>query len=300
MGAHESVARYLKKRICRFCPGISVKYRSWQRLARSDHFLSIDDYDYRATREALQTDLRRSIREPENDPDGLFAERRFSRDAVVLRDVDLLTTTVSALVSPPKTPPLFLTYSNLCHDPLVLFQSPLSVWQRTGLRRVILYVLHQLLDINSSVPHEVGVVGSTGGEMHAARNAIFVRTLVNATSTSAGGSFEPCPMTTSTVRRLIAKNRGVLTVLLTQGLGDDAMGWLFNNVPECFEDGIELVSVLSNPQSALSAAETGILLFARKRPTKLQTPTMRTLHLLIDYKLTPLGVPWKSPGNIRK
>ena len=118
-----------------------------------------------------------------------------------------------------------------------------------------LTVLCSLLETNAVLTFSTSRLEESAVELIAARNALLVRCLFVAMSgaDSAVPSFY-CSMTTSILRTLIAGNRGLVAVIVKQGLPDVALDWLVEYIPETMGDSQELAQLLSD-RSSLTPAE---------------------------------------------
>jgi hypothetical protein len=207
------------------------------------------------TSKGLMQVLRRSIAEPATDPSGIIAERIFLHASLHLSEAILLTTAVGALLSVPRSPPVYISYSTLCRDPLVVLKCPMGCWQRNGLRRVILSILSSLLETNEELLKEMGVHDESCADFVASRNVLVVRCLVSALVSSRNrDSTLYCAATVGMVRRLVVESPGLCSILLKQGLSNEALDWLIAFVPELIEDANGYQNLLSE-RSTLIATE---------------------------------------------
>ena len=195
--------------------------------------------------------------EPQSDVAGLLAEQAFIEASYFLSDADLISSSISALLSSPSSLPLFFTYPMLYRDPLVALKCPLAVWIRRGTRRVVLAVLSSLLVTNDNIVRKDGVCQEVANELLSSRNEILLRCLlrvVTSPSSKVDGSSLICFQTYSRVRILVASHEGLTALLLKQGLSESEMDWLTEFVPEAALDFSMILGMLSD-KSSLSAAK---------------------------------------------
>jgi hypothetical protein len=249
-------------------------------------------------RKQLLQVLRKSMSHPEEDPLGFFAEKAFIVARAQLKDSDIFTTTAIALMSKPNSPARYFTYSQLCRDPLVLLKCPMNVWDRKGLRRIVLTVLAALLDTNESLVRDISPRADTRDEILAARTSLVVRCLITAMSSPPNERY--CTLTTGIIRKAVAKHRGLVGVLLKQGVSEAALDWLVEFVPETMDHSLD--AVLSD-LSSLNTAERlvvadGILRIAvahgHREPAESEALAYTALaQLIVSFFLVigPVGVP---------
>lgn len=292
----------LKGLIDRHCPEIAE--RSLLRLerhgsAQSEAVSHRSDAGRLSTSLVLSRCLRQSLEDSSSDPSGLLAERAFVMASTDLNDASLFTTTIDALMAEPHEPVRVFTYSGLCRDPLVLMKCPLSVWERKGLRRVVLLMLGSLLRTNDNVAKQFAPNEETRQEYIEARNELVVRCLV---TTMAGSTEGYCSMTVALIRYVTARDRGVTAMMLKQGLSDEALDWFVDWIPESMEDAAAL-SVILSERSSLTTAERlvaadGILRIAiahghrqSKEAKELVFAALSQLIACFFLVIGPVGVP---------
>ena len=237
------------------CPEILLQVRKWELQRNSSALALKKPMSRKETGGVLGAAICACMQdvnpdEPASNLEGLFL---FAQSQ--LPDSDLCTIVVSSLLSTPNNPPPFYTYALLCRDPLVLLKCPMKVWTCRGLRRMTLTVLCSLLETNAVLTFSTSRSEESAVELIAARNALLVRCLFVAMSgaNSVVPSFY-CSMTTSILRTLIAGNRGLVAVIIKQGLPDVALDWLVEYIPETMGDSQELAQLLSD-RSSLTPAE---------------------------------------------
>jgi hypothetical protein len=206
------------------------------------------------TREYLGAAIRASIEHANPDQLASSLEGQLLRAERQLSESELCTTIVSALLSTPNRPAPYFTYALLCQDPLVVLKCPMKIWRCRGLRRITMTILHSLLETNTAKTIEESPSEESAAEMLAARNAIVVRCLLVAmVGTESGVEGFYCSMTSSFLRRLLAGQRGLVALLIKQGLPDLALDWLVDNIPESMGDSQDLTYMISDRSSLIPA-----------------------------------------------
>uniref|UniRef100_A0A7S4M5P6 Uncharacterized protein n=1 Tax=Odontella aurita TaxID=265563 RepID=A0A7S4M5P6_9STRA len=201
------------------------------------------------------------------DPAGRVAERLFLKSRADFPSAEVDAQVCAALLSSQHSPLRIRSYSSLCRDPLVLLRCNVGSWRCCGLRRILLSVLRRLLDANDFIAREEVPSESVALELLAARDALVTRCLLVADSCSYcfDGDTENgcsdgtpaasrCPMTVSLVRYIVSKRRGLVAVLVKQGLSNAAVDLLAELVPESLGDAPAL-SILLSERNTLTAAE---------------------------------------------
>ena len=247
-GYQSSLALYLEYFVDKHCPEVIVNLERWELVKDSRVNLTNAQkhLDRKAVKRQLSKALKAAVSHEATDQSASMAESTFILARGLLGDADLCTQVVSALLAAPNSPPPFCTYSMLCRDPLVLLKAPMQAWRYSGLRRIVLTLTASLLEANDAVSPS----DSSADELIAARNLLLVRGLLVAVSGSDEGSPDNtphmCSMTTNFLRKMIAKNRGLMGLLVKQSpaLPDCAQDWLVEFVPETMDDASSLISVL--------------------------------------------------------
>ena len=207
------------------------------------------------TKEVLISLIRDCVASSNPDPLASKLEGFFLFAQSHLPVSDLCTAVVSSLLAPPSEPLPFLTYSLLCRDPLVLFKCSMKIWKCRVLRRMSLTILCSLLESNTLIISNTSVSDDVAAELIAARNALVVRCLLVATSGAESG-MDPfyCSLTTSVLRTIISGHRGLVALLVKQGLPNAALDWLVEYIPETISDSQELIHIISE-RSSLTPAD---------------------------------------------
>ena len=183
------------------------------------------------------------------------AERAFVIASQKLSDADLFSATISTLVSNPRKPPLFFSFAALYKDPLIVLKCPINLFVRKGWRRLAVFVMSVLLEINEFVVSQSCPDKDAENEYIFARNAILMRNLVSIMSGEVDRIEEiHCSLAVGLVRRIVAKKTGSPALLIKHQASENCIDWMVDNVPETIEDGQALASILSE-QSSLTAAE---------------------------------------------
>ena len=227
----------------RLCDASTIDWPS--AMSRSDHKEQLFDAVSEKMLQAYDADESSCL-----NLEALFLDKQ-SR----LSSSELATTTVSAFLSSTNLPPLFVTYKMLYQDPLILLRSPLKVWQQKSLRRIGLSILGMLLEINTFDLLSFSPSEDAASELIAARNAVIVRSfLVVMSAHETGTSRFYCPTMEGMIRGLVAECKGVVALLVKQGIPDSVFDWLVEFVPECMGDSQPLLQLLSE-RSSLTPAE---------------------------------------------
>jgi hypothetical protein len=256
---HENVRRSLKELIDRHCPEIQKRTQHCRILKSSTHLSAaqLGKVHTEAQKRFLMSMLRKSVADPQSDPNGLVAEQVFITSSRVLCDADLFTTAASALISRPKSPPLFFTYPMLYRDPLTILKCPIGVWKRKGIRKIVLSMLEFLMETNDDVVRSQAPSDDVGAEFLDSRNEVAARCLVSVVT---GSSLEadsakcPCEMTVGFLRKVVARHRGLAAMLMKQNVPEEELDWLIESIPEMMADASALGDLLSE-RSSLSASE---------------------------------------------
>jgi hypothetical protein len=254
---YESVSSRVKSFIERFCPETPHWHRSMN--AKSRHWTPATMAMLQATkgtRMELLKFMRKCMCDLSFDPCGLKSERAFIIASVHLCDADLLSATVSAMISQPVAPPLFLTYPMLCRDPLVILKCPLNIWSRTGTRRIALFILTRLLEVNELIVRESAQNDEVVDEYLCSRNELVVRSLLSVLlfPERLESPSCRCGFAVGMIRKTIASQRGLVGMLIKQSVREAEFDWMTEFVPELIDDSVPLRSILSDG-SSLSAAE---------------------------------------------
>jgi hypothetical protein len=204
----------------------------------------------------IMKSIKKCTDDPKIDPSGKEAERTFTWAKTRFLSDDVDTIAAKALLATTNAPSLYLTYSMLGRDPLVLLRCPILVWKKQGLRRIVLSILQQLLKANDHQIAQTSQTDEVAEELAASRDTILVRCLLVLTS-GHEGSLHPfhCSFLTSMIRSIITKRQGLVATLAKQGhLSNCAVDFLVDFIPETMNDAVALTSLLSE-RSPLTAAE---------------------------------------------
>lgn len=300
---------HLRKLISKHCPEIPLQRERWE-LVRKHSRVNFSTLKGTVDRSSLKRGLFQAITscvtDPDTDPSGIMAERLFLFSRRQISDSSLFPTIVSALLSSPHKPTPFVFYSVLTRDPVALLKVPMRVWVTRGLRHILLSVLSCLLESNTAVINEMSPTNIVAEDLVSSRNVLVVRCVLLAMSTTSDSNPKQCPymctMTAHFLRRLIAKNRGVMAMLVKQSpaLPDAALDWLVEFVPETMDDSSELVTALSEkgPMCARLTAASAILRIAiahgHRHEEEAESLVYSALsHLVSSFFIIvgPVGVP---------
>ena len=258
----------LNKLILKWCPEITIyQYKASREFDQDLHMsprfnLTSKNSHSKLKLSELRESLRKCIHNLGSDPSGCRAEALFidARTQFLSSTVD--TVTVCALLSSPKCPPPFYTHAALCKDPLVLFKCNVNVWRMQGTRRIVLSILQRLMEANTNYIHQTSQNETTTLELLSVRDLLILRCLIITASGSfikdkkAGyyGGPSHCVMTIGLIRTMVAKRRGLVTMVIKQGIPERAIDWLVEFVPEVFLDARALTACIYE-RNSLTAAE---------------------------------------------
>lgn len=248
-GTISFLGRRLQELSQRHCPDIVLQFQRTQDITSTNkEVLSSSRTEVMDT---LYKALRLFIEGP--DPEATGAERIFLQAKSTLCDADLYSTVCSAFLASPNEPKPVLTYYFLCRDPLVLFKCPVKIWRRRSLRRIALDMLSSSLEANTAIAHNSTSLESSTGEYLASRNCVVVRCLLMCIC-GTGPKITPiyCVTTTGLVRSIISGHPGLVASLIKQGVPENVLDWLVENVPECINDSADLLQLLSDHSSLTS------------------------------------------------
>jgi hypothetical protein len=238
---------------CKHCPDI-LSLRT-EILSDDVAFTLFDSMSRRDIMDSLYATLRSHVQGCMADQEAQSIEGIFLQAKSRLSHADLCSTVLSSFLASPHKPPPSFTYSLLCRDPLIIFKCPMKVWKCKGLRRIALTVMCSMLESNSTIVSSAPPMEGSADELIAARNAMVVRCLlmcICGIESEISASY--CAMTTSVIRYLISGHRGLVALLVKQGLHEMALDWLVEYVPECMNDSQDLLQMLSE-RSSLTPAE---------------------------------------------
>jgi len=198
------------------------------------------------------------------DPSGLRAERMFlySRQVYPRLEVDTAAVTEMLFVD-DNSRSKYYSYVSLCKDPLPLLKARAAIWKLRGTRRILLKILDSLMLANECIAMEKSSSQIVAQDYLTSRDAIIVRCIVFACQ--CGFTFGKCEneviprarycsLCVSIVQSIILKRRGVMTVLIRQGLPEKCIDWIVEFIPDCLSDGPIITALLSD-KSLLSATE---------------------------------------------
>jgi len=262
----------------------------------------------------ISNDSDRSI----NDPEGLLAERLYlqARTCYPASNVDREATAalLANYVKRSYLPGVAGSYAGLCRDPLLLLKCTVKAWKRKGLRRIILVILHRLLESNEVIVRESYSSDAVVMEYLAARDLIVLRCCLVLGSgillVDRGGGVDPskkrtgkiiCPMIISTARFMVSKRPGLAAAVIKQGLPEIAIDWLVEFVPESLADANLLTRMLEKRELTAveklvtaDAALRIVIAHGSRNETDAQPLAYIALSLLVSsffLVVGPVGVP---------
>ncbi|GKY93654.1 hypothetical protein MPSEU_000332800 [Mayamaea pseudoterrestris] len=290
------------------CPEVEKQQAGLAVTSRSKFCLQpASSTDISSTKRNLLSVLRDSLQDSESDACGRASERAFIAARPLLSEADLCTCVVSAFLAEPHLPLRFVTYAACCRDQLALLKCTMKVWERDGLRRIALWTLTSLTEANNYIVRDMAPTETSAKEFLSARDVILLRTLIVVSANYSGY----CSMSQSLIRKNIAKNRGLLTMLLRQGLSESAIDWIVEWVPEAFEDADCLATLLTDrctitPSERLVVADAILRIcvaHGHRRPLETKSLAYAALsHLIASFFIImgPVGVPVnviRGPGG---
>ena len=235
-----------------FCPEICDLFNSFQESGRKVGFSSAKIILRDATPCMVRDAIRWTIFDKQSADEGYSAKKLFisSLEMNSFTKVDIEAT--RALLSEQNRPLPSFSYSLLCEDPLILLKCHASTWRIHGLRFIIISILSRSLRANEEIIMRNGQSKDVSNELLAARNSLVSRCLITIGSGDYARKHSNetrkslyCPMVVNMLRSLIRKQRGLVAMLIKQGLSDSMVDWLIECVPECSLDANVLTSCLS-------------------------------------------------------
>ena len=209
-------------------------------------------------RKGVLTSLCSSIRTQMRERDPELCENKNEKLFVLAKsqicDSELYSAITNAFLSSDHAPSPTYSYNVLCRDPIVCFKFPLSVWKCRSLRRIALSTLENLLTSNNAIALKESRFEETALEILAARDAIIVRCLLSLIHGGDSKNMMICSMTTNFIRWVIRNNRGLVALIVKQGIQERDLDWLIENVPETINDSWHLRKIFSE-RNGLTAAE---------------------------------------------
>eukprot|EP00537_Pseudo-nitzschia_pungens_P009058 CAMPEP_0172379628 /NCGR_PEP_ID=MMETSP1060-20121228/70027_1 /TAXON_ID=37318 /ORGANISM="Pseudo-nitzschia pungens, Strain cf. cingulata" /LENGTH=594 /DNA_ID=CAMNT_0013107371 /DNA_START=757 /DNA_END=2538 /DNA_ORIENTATION=- len=213
-----------------------------------------EDMDCKSLLEALCSCIRAALHQNDTYKFKSTIELLYLQAKAQICDSDVYCAVTNALLSSPHSPLPTYTYHLMCRDPIICLKFPLSVWKCRSLRRIGLSVLENLLLSNNAIVLEESKNADVALEFVVARDAIIVRCLLAILHEGDSNSLIICPMTTSIIRWLIQSRPGLVALLVKQGLREQDVDWLVENVPETMNDSESLLQIFSE-RNSLTAAE---------------------------------------------
>ena len=241
---------------------------------------------------------------------GIRAEEMFLLCRSVYPWSDLDAAVVGAMFATNHSHPKFYSYTALCKDPLVLLKARAAIWKCRGTRRIMLWILKNLMEANESIAMNSSTTEQVGLEFLASRDAIIVRCILFACQhgfvfDSSGTDKSPpthCVMSVNMIRSIISMRRGVVATLIKQGLTDGSVDWLVEFIPESFLDAPILLNMLSEkglltPAERLTSASAALRIAVANSPRgeemarQLVSASLATLVESFYLVVGPVGVP---------
>jgi hypothetical protein len=140
---------------------------------------------------------------------------------------------VASLLARKGTPLPFLTYTMLYNDPISILKCPLSLWNRPGLRRLILCILQLLLEVNGAIVWKKARSPELATEFIVSRDLVVLHCILGvATNVMTKTACLTCELLRSFVRKMVAQHRGLVASLVRQDVSEEILDWLIQWVPE--------------------------------------------------------------------
>ncbi|GAX11511.1 hypothetical protein FisN_22Lh202 [Fistulifera solaris] len=174
-------------------------------------------------------------------------EKLFLMATGSLSDADLITTTVNGLLGNKIKPHPHYSYGVLCRDPLLVFKVPFAVLQKSAFRRIVLFVLCRLLEINDGLTQGMMKDNCADAEYISARNCIVLQCLCQSFFTLAVA--ERCMVSISVIRRLVASQEGLAAIIIKQVSDDLALDYFCDTIPEAINDWRAYLYILAERSS---------------------------------------------------
>lgn len=264
------------------------------------------DRDNVVNKNELRIILQSGLKEADDDISGIAAEKCFLKATRCLSDADLVTTAVSSFLSTAMKPHLHYSYGVLCRDPLLIFKCASNIFKKRGFRRITVFVLSRLLDINDRLTHRSMKDKYTEAEYISARNCIVLQCLCRSLSTEAVAN--QCMLSVGLIRRLVASQDGLAAMIIKQVSDDVMVNWFVDGVPEAIDDW-KAFSLILSERSIMPSVERlvasdrvlRIVIYQGPRWEKVSQKLSHAAltHLIACFPLIvgPVGVPVSSIGD---
>eukprot|EP00534_Pseudo-nitzschia_fraudulenta_P000845 CAMPEP_0201128544 /NCGR_PEP_ID=MMETSP0850-20130426/34027_1 /ASSEMBLY_ACC=CAM_ASM_000622 /TAXON_ID=183588 /ORGANISM="Pseudo-nitzschia fraudulenta, Strain WWA7" /LENGTH=447 /DNA_ID=CAMNT_0047397763 /DNA_START=62 /DNA_END=1405 /DNA_ORIENTATION=+ len=238
--------------IRKHCPeSIYRRFGQLRGFRNSPPFHTMDPQSLLAS---LCNSIRAHLHEENTHVSESATEQLFLQAKARICDSDVYSAVTNAFLSSPHAPSPTYSYYILCRDPIACLKFPLSVWRSRCFRRIALSVLENLLVSNDAITLQKSRNEDAALELLVARDAIVVRCLLAVSYGGDSKNLVICSMTTSFVRWLIQSRSGLVALVAKQGLREQDLDWLVDNVPEVMNDSRYLFQIFSE-RNSLTAAE---------------------------------------------
>ncbi len=233
-------------------------------------------------------------------------EKLFLMATGSLSEADLITTTVNGLLGNRVKPHPHYSYAVLCRDPLLVFKIPFVVLKKSGFRRIALFVLCRLLEMNDGLAKGMMKDNCADAEYISARNCIVLQCLCQSFFTLSAA--ERCMVSIGLIRRLVASQEGLGAMIIKQISDNLAFEYFCDNIPEAIDDWKAYLYILAERSSitpvdllVVSGRVLRIVLFQGLRLELESQMLVRAVlaHLLACFPLVlgPVGVPVALVGD---
>jgi hypothetical protein len=244
----------LKEYILQHCPDLIQTKERYDWLDQKHESFVVPHQAHFVTPNMVHDAINDCFRQS-TDPSGVRAEKLFyaSRAANPSASVDIAA--VSALLASRRSQPKFVSYVTLCKDPLLLLQARAAVWKCKGLRRIMIRVLCDLMSANESITRKDSASPMAALQYLTARDAVILKCVLFACASASllrsnsENTSMHCAMCVSLMRSIASSRRGVIAILVKEGLPQNSTDFLAQFIPESFLDASELISLLSEMET---------------------------------------------------
>ena len=245
-----------------------------------------------------------------NEWDNVEAERIFFLARASQPSSDVYKEAAFALLQSAKGNSPYLSYQDLCRDPLVLLKCSLNTWRQSSLRRILLTILEHLMLVNELMVRKFSLTSEVAEEYLASRNVLVVRCFLIMMSGSLLTKTKErirevvvmfCPMMILVVRKMVTKCPGLIATIVKQGASDSVMDWIIDFIPESLSNARLLAQFLEsrslNAVERLKVADFSLriaITHGSRNETDAQPLVYAALSVLVSsfyLVVGPVGVP---------
>ena len=259
-----------------------------------------------STKNELRNAIYLGLKQKEDDFSGLVTEKTFLIAAGCLSDADLVTTVVNVISSTEVKARPHYSYGVLCRDPLLVFKCASSVFKKRAFRRIVLFVLSRLLEVNERLTVLAMKDRYAEAEYISVRNCIVLQCLCQFLSAEAVA--DRCMLSTGLIRRLVASKEGLAAMIAKQVSDDAVVDRFFDTVPEAIDDWKAYSFILAERNTLTSmellVVSSRVLRVVVYQGLRLELESQKLLravmaHLTACFPLVigPVGVPVSITGE---